>query len=112
MRDRRAAPDGRVRNGVAPAALVGLDPPDAVFVGGGLTDLGVLSACWERLRPGGRLVANAVTIESEAVLQRARAEHGGSLARLAVSHAEPIGRLTTWRPQLPVVQWTVEKPAR
>jgi precorrin-6Y C5,15-methyltransferase (decarboxylating) len=109
---RLGVPRLEIRNGVAPAALADLDPPDAVFSGGALTDVGVLRACWERLRAGGRLVANAVTIESEAVLQRARAEYGGSLARLAVSHAEPIGRLTTWRPQLPVVQWTVEKRAR
>jgi precorrin-6Y C5,15-methyltransferase (decarboxylating) len=109
---RLGVPRLEVRSGMAPAALVGLDPPDAVFVGGGLTDVGVLRACWDRLPAGGRLVANAVTIESEAVLRLAHAEHGGSFVRLAVSHAEPIGGLTTWRPQLPVVQWAVEKPAR
>jgi precorrin-6Y C5,15-methyltransferase (decarboxylating) len=82
-------PDLRVVCGDAPAALAGLPPPDAVFVGGGLTADGLLEACWERLEPGGRLVAHAVTIESEAVLHRWRQAAGGHLLRLAASHAGP-----------------------
>ncbi|MFI5775606.1 precorrin-6y C5,15-methyltransferase (decarboxylating) subunit CbiE [Nocardia sp. NPDC051570] len=83
--------------------------PDAVFLGGGLTQPGVFDTCWDRLRPGGRLVANAVTAESEALLVRLAAEHGGALRRVQVHRAEPLGGFTAWRPQLPVCQWIVVK---
>jgi len=91
----------------APAALAGLDPPDAIFVGGGPSAPGLLDACWDALRPGSRLVANAVTLEGEQALHAARAARGGSLTRLAVSHAEPLGGFEAWRAQIPVVQWSV-----
>lgn len=99
-----------VEEGAAPAALDGLDTPDAVFVGGGVSVPGLLDHCWDRLRRGGRIVANVVTIEGEQALQRARADHGGSLLKLEISHAEPLGGLEAWRPQLPVVQWSAAKP--
>ncbi len=99
-----------VVEGRAPAALAGLPAPDAIFVGGGLTAEGVLDACLSALRPGGRLVATAVTIETEQVLIAAHAAHGGRLTRLAVSRAEPLGRFTAWRPHLPLTQWTLERP--
>ena len=95
--------------GSAPGALSGLPAPDAVFIGGGLATDGVFEACWDALKPGGRLVANAVTIESEARLAEMQAEHGGSLTRLAVSRAEPVGRFTGWKPLMPVTQWRVQK---
>ncbi|HEU5420474.1 MAG TPA: precorrin-6y C5,15-methyltransferase (decarboxylating) subunit CbiE [Streptosporangiaceae bacterium] len=95
--------------GRAPEALAGLPAPDAVFIGGGLTGDGVLEACWQALRPGGRLVAHAVTVESEAVLHRWQQAHGGQLVRAALSYAEPLGSFTTWRPALPVVQWQVSR---
>jgi len=98
-----------IHEGEAPAALVGLPEPDAIFIGGGLTTPGLLAHCWEALRPGGRLVANAVTLEGEQVLTAARAEHGGELTRIALSHAEPVGGFTAWRAQLPIVQWSVRK---
>jgi precorrin-6Y C5,15-methyltransferase (decarboxylating) len=98
-----------VREGSAPPALGGLRPPDAIFVGGGVTTPGLLEVCHAALRSGGRLVANAVTLEGEQRLHAARARHGGTLARLEVSHAEPIGGFETWRPQLPVVQWSVTR---
>lgn len=96
--------------GEAPASLAGLEPPGAVFVGGGLTTPGLVEACWEALRPGGRLVVNAVTLEGEAELTRRRAELGGRLVRLEVAVADPVGGLTGWRARMPVVQWAVAKP--
>jgi precorrin-6Y C5,15-methyltransferase (decarboxylating) len=96
--------------GAAPAALDGLPAPDAVFVGGGLTTPGLLEACWSALRPGGRLVANTVTLESEALLARWRATQGGELTRVAVSHAVQVGGFTGWRAAMPVTQWSVVKP--
>lgn len=99
-----------VVEGRAPAALAGLPAPDAIFVGGGLTADGVLDACLGALRPGGRLVATAVTIETEQVLIAAHAAHGGRLTKLAVSRAEPLGGFTAWRPHLPLTQWTLERP--
>ncbi len=107
---RLGVPGLHVLVGHAPAALATADPPDAVFIGGGLTTGGLIEACWDALSASGRLVANAVTIEGERVLFDARASRGGELTRIEVSHAEPIGSLTAWRPALPIVQWSVEKP--
>jgi precorrin-6Y C5,15-methyltransferase (decarboxylating) len=93
----------------APEALVGLEAPSAVFIGGGITAPGVLDACWDALVPGGRLVANAVTLDSEQVVVAAQAARGGTLTRIEISQARPIGAFTGWRPQMPVVQWAVTK---
>lgn len=96
--------------GAAPESFGDVDTaPDAIFVGGGVSRAGMLDQCWRRLRPGGRLVANAVTLESEAVLVEWFRRIGGRLRRFEISRAEPLGGFTTWRPQLPVVQWTVDK---
>lgn len=95
--------------GAAPEALAGLEPPDAVFVGGGVrADL--LAACWAALKPGGRLVANAVTVESEAAVAAFRAAHDGTLARIAISRAEPLGDGLVWRALAPVTQMRAVKP--
>jgi len=93
--------------GAAPEALTGLPAPDAVFIGGGVTAAGVVQACWDALGPGGRLVANAVTIEGQAVLTDWRQRRGGTLTRIGVERADGLGTLTTWRPALPVVQWSI-----
>ncbi|MEU7629689.1 precorrin-6y C5,15-methyltransferase (decarboxylating) subunit CbiE [Nocardia sp. NPDC049220] len=84
--------------------------PEAIFVGGGLTQDGLLGTCWAQLRPGGRLVANAVTAESESLLLTWAAAQGGELRKFQIYRAEPLGSLTAWRPQLPVTQWSVVKP--
>jgi precorrin-6Y C5,15-methyltransferase (decarboxylating) len=102
-------PGLRVVAGSAPEALTGLDVPDAVFIGGGVTADGVVTACLDALGPGGRLVANAVTLEGQAVLAGWRQRLGGTLTRIGVERAEGLGTLTTWRPALPVVQWSMSK---
>ncbi|MFD5326598.1 precorrin-6y C5,15-methyltransferase (decarboxylating) subunit CbiE [Streptomyces sp. NPDC127092] len=98
-----------VVTGPAPAALAGLPAPDAVFIGGGLTAPGLLDACWDALPAGGRLVANTVTLESEALLADRYRRHGGELIRLAVAAAVPVGGFTGWRQAMPVTQWSVTK---
>jgi precorrin-6Y C5,15-methyltransferase (decarboxylating) len=103
------APGLVVVAGAAPEALAGLPRPDAVFIGGGVTVEGVVAACWDALNAGGRLVANAVTIEGELALAGWHGRLGGSLTRIAVERAGPLGGFTTWRPALPVVQWSVRK---
>lgn len=108
--DRLGVPGLRVVTGRAPDALAGLPVPDAVFIGGGLTAPGLLDACWEALPPGGRLVANTVTLESEALLAEWYRRLGGDLVRLAVAHAVPVGGFTGWRQAMPVTQWSVQKP--
>ncbi|WP_406147334.1 precorrin-6y C5,15-methyltransferase (decarboxylating) subunit CbiE [Streptomyces sp. NBC_01012] len=107
--DRLGVPGLRVVTGRAPDALAGLPVPDAVFIGGGLTAPGLLDACWETLPPGGRLVANTVTMESEALLAEWYRRLGGDLVRLAVAHAVPVGGFTGWRQAMPVTQWSVQK---
>lgn len=94
--------------GEAPEALAGLDAPDAIFIGGGLSEE-VFAAAWDALKPLGRMVANAVTLESEAQLLALHKAHGGQLVKLSVHRAEPVGRLTGWRPLMPVTQWSLIK---
>jgi precorrin-6Y C5,15-methyltransferase (decarboxylating) len=98
-----------VIEGVAPAALSGLETPQAVFVGGG-ADAGVLDAAARALPHGGRLVANAVTLETEALLLARHAALGGELIRIALSRAAAVGGKTGWRAAMPVTQWVWVKP--
>lgn len=100
-------PGLRVVTGSAPVALAELPAPDAVFIGGGLTAPGVLDDCLAALRPGGRLVAHAVTLETEALLAHAYREHGGELTRIHVEHAAPLGKFTGWTPARAVTQWAL-----
>ncbi len=100
----------QVVGGSAPDALAGLPAPDAVFVGGGTAAPGLLDTCWAALRPGGRLVVHAVTLESERELTLRHAALGGSLTRISVEHAEPLGSLTGWAPSRAVTQWAVTVP--
>ncbi|HEV2779832.1 MAG TPA: precorrin-6y C5,15-methyltransferase (decarboxylating) subunit CbiE [Actinophytocola sp.] len=102
-------PGLRVVRGRAPAALEGLPAPDAIFVGGGLTADGLLDACLAALPAGGRLVANAVTLQSEAVLTAWQGSVGGTLTRIEISRAAPVGGFTGWRPMMPVTQWMVRR---
>jgi precorrin-6Y C5,15-methyltransferase (decarboxylating) len=102
-------PGLEVIEGAAPAALSGLSTPDAIFIGGGC-DVAVLDAATRALRPGGRLVVNAVTLETEALLLARHAVFGGELIRVGVSRAEPIGTKSGWRAAMPVTQWTWIKP--
>jgi precorrin-6Y C5,15-methyltransferase (decarboxylating) len=95
-----------VAHGRAPEALEGLPPPDAVFVGGGLSD-DLLAQLWARVPPGCRIVANAVTLESEALLADWQARAGGDLMRVELAHAAPLGARRGWQPARPVVQWSV-----
>jgi precorrin-6Y C5,15-methyltransferase (decarboxylating) len=96
--------------GAAPAVLPGLATPDAVFVGGSATDAGVLDGAARALRPGGRLVVNAVTLETEALLLARHAALGGELIRIAIARADAVGQMTGWRPAMPVTQWLWIKP--
>jgi precorrin-6Y C5,15-methyltransferase (decarboxylating) len=99
-----------VREGTAPDALRGLDCPDAVFVGGGAQDAGVLDACIAALRSGGRLVVNAVTLDTEALLIARYRALGGELIRVGIARASQLGSETGWRPALPATQWSWVKP--
>lgn len=99
-------PSLRVVTGEAPAVLDDLgERPDAIFIGGGLTSYGLLTRCRKALRPGGRLVANVVTVEGETLVARAQAEQGGRLTRIAVAHAQPLGGFTGWRPAMAITQY-------
>ncbi len=91
--------------GAAPDAFEGLPTPDAIFIGGGGSEDRVLDGAVEALKTGGRLVANAVTLEMEAMLLAAQARLGGSLIRLEVARASPVGSMHGWRPAMPVTQW-------
>jgi precorrin-6Y C5,15-methyltransferase (decarboxylating) len=95
--------------GTAPRAYDRLPAPDAVFIGGGLDDSGVVEGAWEVLKHGGRLVANAVTAEGEAHLFALRARLGGEMARLSVARLAPVGALHGWKPLMPVTQYWVDK---
>lgn len=109
-RDALGVPGLQLMRGKAPEALAELERPDAIFIGGGVTRDGVLPLCWERLRPGGRLVANAVTLQSELALAHFREQHGGELTRIHVAQAQPLGAFDTWRQALPITLLDVVKP--
>jgi precorrin-6B C5,15-methyltransferase / cobalt-precorrin-6B C5,C15-methyltransferase len=102
-------PHLELQEGAAPGACVGLPEPDAIFVGGGATVPGVLETCWAALATGGRMVVNAVTLETEARLIAFSREHGGELLRIGIERAEPIGNFMGWRAAMPVVQWIGRK---
>ncbi|MDR6390207.1 precorrin-6y C5,15-methyltransferase (decarboxylating) subunit CbiE [Paraburkholderia phenoliruptrix] len=108
-RDALGVPGLQLVAGRAPQALEGLPAPDAVFIGGGVTVPGVLEACWASLRDGGRLVANAVTLQGEAVLAAWRERQGGTLTRIALADAQPLGGFDTWRQALPITLYEAVK---
>ncbi|MEZ0170688.1 precorrin-6y C5,15-methyltransferase (decarboxylating) subunit CbiE [Microvirga sp. TS319] len=99
-----------IRLGRAPEALSGLPSPDAVFIGGGASEPGIFDMAWTALRPGGRLVVNAVTLETETLLGTLHARHGGLMRRLALSRLDRIGGMHGWRAAMPVTQWVGTKP--
>jgi precorrin-6Y C5,15-methyltransferase (decarboxylating) len=103
-------PGLRIVVGRAPDALVDLPAPDAVFLGGGAHRPGLIDAAWNALKPDGRLVANAVTIETEAALLAARSRLGGTLLRLSVERLDAVGTMHAYRPAMTVVQWLAVKP--
>ncbi|MDF1720475.1 MAG: precorrin-6y C5,15-methyltransferase (decarboxylating) subunit CbiE [Minwuia sp.] len=96
-----------LRSDTAPDGLDGLDRPDAIFIGGGVSDRAVVDAAWAALPPGGRLVANAVTVEGQTVLTAAWQDIGGDLTRIMVERAGPVGQMNGWRTSMPVMQWAV-----
>lgn len=100
-------PDVQVVEGRAPSALAGLEQPDAIFIGGGATREGVLDTCLALLKPGGRLVVHGVTLETETLLAKAYADHGGELTRIGVESAAPVGTFTGWTPARGVTQWAL-----
>ncbi|MBD9590105.1 precorrin-6y C5,15-methyltransferase (decarboxylating) subunit CbiE [Pseudomonas sp. PDM03] len=109
-RDALGVPGLQLVRGSAPQALTGLERPDAIFIGGGVTREGVLDTCWAGLKPGGRLIANAVTLQSEMTLMAWREQHGGELTRIHIAQAQPLGDFDTWRQALPITLLDVVKP--
>jgi precorrin-6Y C5,15-methyltransferase (decarboxylating) len=109
-RDALGVPGLQLVRGSAPQALAGLERPDAIFIGGGVTREGVLDTCWAELKPGGRLIANAVTLQSEMTLMTWREQHGGELTRIHIAQAQPLGDFDTWRQALPITLLDVTKP--
>ncbi|RYB94430.1 precorrin-6y C5,15-methyltransferase (decarboxylating) subunit CbiE [Nocardioides oleivorans] len=102
-------PDLQVVEGRAPSALSDLEAPDAIFIGGGATREGVLDTCLAALKPGGRLVVHGVTLETETLLAKAYADHGGELTRIGVETAAPVGTFTGWTPARRVTQWALDR---
>lgn len=102
-------PELKIVTGQAPAVLSGLPTPDAVFIGGGAQCVGVLDAAWTALRAGGRIVVNAVTIETEVLLFEAQRKHGGTLIRLSLERLDCIGGMRAFRPAMTITQWAAMK---
>ena len=103
------APDLRIVQGAAPGALEGLPTPDAIFIGGGGTDAGVLDAAWAALPEGGRLVVNAVTLETQAEIMRRHVALGGALTKIEIARADPVGPFHGWRAAMALMQWSIAK---
>jgi precorrin-6B C5,15-methyltransferase / cobalt-precorrin-6B C5,C15-methyltransferase len=99
-----------VVTGEAPEVFAGLPAPDAIFIGGGASAPGMVERAYEALAPGGRLIVNAVTLETQAASVDWRARFGGELTQISVAHAEPVGGYSGWRAAMPIVQWRLVKP--
>jgi precorrin-6B C5,15-methyltransferase / cobalt-precorrin-6B C5,C15-methyltransferase len=107
---RLGAPDMTIITGKAPEALADQPTPDAVFLGGAVSNDAVFDAAWRALRSGGRIVANAVTLEGEAALCRRHRAHGGELLRIDTAHVVALGTKRALRPRMAVLQWQALKP--
>lgn len=105
-------PTLRIENGEAPESLVNMPSPDAIFLGGSVADDELFAPCWSALKPGGRLVANAVTLDAEAALYARQLRYGGELARIETSVLDTVGDHRVLRPRMAVLQWSVIKPAQ
>ncbi len=104
-------PNLQIISGQAPSALINLPAPDAIFIGGGLTIPSVFEACWNALKPGGKLVANGVTVETEQLIFQLQQQYGGKLDRIAIQRAESVGKFLGWKALSPVTQWFTSKPS-
>ena len=104
------APALSVVAGEAPHVFTDLPEPDAIFIGGGASTPGIVDRAYDALNEGGRLVVNAVTLETQAACVGWRARWGGELMQIAIAHAEPVGRYSGWRAAMPIVQWRLIKP--
>jgi precorrin-6Y C5,15-methyltransferase (decarboxylating) len=102
----------RIEGGEAPGSLAAMPAPDAVFLGGSVADDGIFSVCWDQLKPGGRMVANAVTVDGELALFTRQARHGGDLVRLETSVLDTVGEQKVMRPRMAVLQWSAVKPSQ
>jgi precorrin-6Y C5,15-methyltransferase (decarboxylating) len=109
-RDALGVPGLQLVEGEAPDALAGLPEPDAIFIGGGVSAPDMLDTCWSHLKKGGRMIVNAVTLQSEVTLVAWRALHGGEMTRIGVAHAQPLGAFDTWRQALPITLLHAVKP--
>ncbi len=103
-------PHLEIRKGKAPEVLQGAEPPDAIFVGGGVSGAALLAAAWDALKPDGRMVCNAVSFEGQAALMECRSLRGGIVTRINIEREHAVGNYTAWQPALPVVQWAAVKP--
>jgi len=103
--DSLGVPGLNIIKGSAPDALKDLEKPTVIFIGGGVGNIKILQTCWLALPPGGRLVANSVTIEGETGLFELMRRHGGTMTQIAVSHLDAMGDLHSWRAMRPVVQY-------
>ena len=108
--DRLGTPRLKIVAGDVPSTLTGQRAPDAVFIGGGIGIPGVFETAWDKLKSGGRMVANVVTIEGEMHLYDLQEKHGGDLVRLEISHLTPIGPYRALKPRMAVTQWRARKP--
>ena len=103
-------PELTVVHARAPECLAQLPAPDAVFIGGGVREPAMLETCWRSLLPGGRLVANVVTVEGEQRLLDWQAQHGGELIRIDLARLDALGGYRAWRRSLSVTQLAAYKP--
>ena len=104
------APEIKLVHGEAPAVLADLPTPDAIFLGGGAHRPGMIEAACTALRSGGRLVANAIALETESALSAAFFRQGGTLSRIGISRIDQVGQMAAYRPAMAVTQYVWIKP--
>jgi precorrin-6B C5,15-methyltransferase / cobalt-precorrin-6B C5,C15-methyltransferase len=108
--DRLGTPRLKIVPQAAPEAYISLPPPHAIFIGGGLSVAGTFQQAWKTLLPGGRMVANVVTLEGESQLYGLQQKHGGELVRIETAVLKTVGPHRAMKPRMAVTQWRAIKP--
>jgi len=102
----------RVIEGRAPEALASLEVPHAVFVGGSKGSMdSIIEASLAALRPGGRLVVNAVTLENVAEAYAAFRGRGlePEVTLVQIARGAPLARYQRYEALNPIHVIAVQK---
>ncbi|WP_439033330.1 precorrin-6y C5,15-methyltransferase (decarboxylating) subunit CbiE [Agarivorans sp. QJM3NY_33] len=97
----------------APQALQDLAPPDAIFIGGSRGQMQlILDHCWQVLKPQGRLLISAVTLDTVAELyQWGKQQNLRFQVQLVnVAQTQPLANYQRYQAENPIHLFSISKP--